>query len=338
MQRLWDVGLDLLWLEAFSNTLSQGVFDGVEVDVAVFTQAGVDHVGTHGSLAAYWAAKDRLFETVVRSNGVVVIDPTAPGADRILDIAARRQLKMVTTGAGQTVELTATTIRIGSHTLGGRMPVCETVMVQNLELAIGAALALELDMRQVAQACARLTGPPGRFQEVDLPAPFRIVIDAAHNADALEALLRELEVLTSGRLLLLIGSVGTADLVRWEPLGEVADVFADIVVITDESPYRLDAATIRAAIRRGCPRAVEIPDRREGVQWLVAQARPGDTVVVAGRADEDFVVDEHGAVPYPIDAELLRAAVGSPSSARPVNREGDQASDQLGVQDAGPPS
>ena len=144
---------------------------------------------------------------------------------------------------------------------------------------------------------------------MELGTPFRILIDSAHNGDALEASLGEWRSRTAGRLLVVVASVGSSDSSRWEPIGEVAHVLADVVVVTDESPHQGDAARIREAILRGCPHGVEIPDRAEAIDWVVAQAQPGDAVIVTGRADEDFVIDEHGTVAYPTDAELLTAAV-----------------------------
>ena len=244
-RRLWECGVDVLWTEAFSYALGEGLLDDLPVDVALFTQAGTDHLGAHGSLAAYLAAKDRLFDRVVASDGVAVVDPRAPGADRVLSIAARRGLPVITTGPGQRVELTADTLRVGSRRHRSPVPFTSPVLARNLELAVAGALALGIDETTVAEACRSVTAPPGRFEVLETGASFRIVVDAAHNADALEHSLGEIRRDTPGRVLVLVASVGTADRHRWEALGEVADVLADVVVVTDESPHGCDPGEIR---------------------------------------------------------------------------------------------
>ena len=56
-------------------------------------------------------------------------------------------------------------------------------------------------------------------------------------------------------------------------------------------------------------RAIDIADRQAAIDWVITNATDGDTVIVAGRADEDFLIDEHGSVSYPTDAELLADSV-----------------------------
>jgi UDP-N-acetylmuramoyl-L-alanyl-D-glutamate--2,6-diaminopimelate ligase len=154
---------------------------------------------------------------------------------------------------------------------------------------------------------------PGRLERLNVDVGYDIVVDAAHNGSGLEATLLHLRGETQGRLLALIASVGTADRNRWESIGEAASVLADLVVVGDESPYRRDPAEIRAGLISGCPDAAEVPDRAEAVQWLVDRAEPGDTVLLAGRADEDFRVISTGREPYPTDAELVARALAQQS-------------------------
>ncbi len=321
--RLWSSGHELLWAEGFSYALQEGLVDALPVDVAAFTQIGSDHLGSHRSLASYWASKERLFQSILRSDGVAVVDPDAAGADRVMSIVERRGVSLVTTGPRGMVDLDASGVRIGDRSIPCTTGLTESVMVENARLALGCCVALGLDMDSIVAAVSTLTSPPGRFQEIHHGTDHRIVIDSAHNADALEASLGELRSQTDGRILLVVASVGSADETRWEPLGEVADVMADVVVVTDESPYRGSADRIRAAIRRGCPRAVDLPDRRAAIAHVLAEARPGDIVMIAGRADEDFLVDDGGSVPFPTDAELIHEALlrSGRLDAGSVNRE-----------------
>ncbi len=307
--RLWSSGHELLWAEGFSYALQEGLVDALPVDVAAFTQIGSDHLGSHRSLASYWASKERLFQSILRPDGVAVIDPDAAGADRVMSVVERRGISLVTTGPRGMVDLHASGVRIGDRLIPCTIGLTEAVMLENARLALGCCVALGLDMDSIVEAVSALASPPGRFEEIHHGTDHRIVIDSAHNADALEASLHELRKQTEGRILLVVASVGSADETRWEPLGEVAEVMADVVVVTDESPYRGSADRIRAAIRRGCPRAADLPDRRAAIAHVLAEARPGDIVMIAGRADEDFLVDDGGSVPFPTDAELIYEAL-----------------------------
>lgn len=313
-KRLWALGVQSLWAEAFSNALRKGLLDQLPVDVAIFTQLGVDHISVHGSLAGYWAAKERLFTTVLSDDGVVVLNPSANGADRILAIAEAREVRVVTTGPGNMIELGDGFLSLEGERFETQLPFLEEVMVRNLELVIGASLQAGVDPANIARNLSCLTFPPGRFMEVEVDAEYQLVIEAAHNGDALEVSLNHWRQQTSGRLLVLLASVGSSDEERWEPLGEVADVLGDVIVVTDESPYGNHAEKIRSALLRGSPRAIEIPDRVEAIGWLLDHAEPGDVVMLMGRADEAFVVGRAGSVAFPSDESLVRSHLAGSQS------------------------
>ena len=61
--RSWrDDGADAVAMEVSSHGLDQGRVNGVAFDVALFTNLTRDHLDYHGTMAAYGAAKARLFE------------------------------------------------------------------------------------------------------------------------------------------------------------------------------------------------------------------------------------------------------------------------------------
>ena len=109
------------------------------------------------------------------------------------------------------------------------------------------------------------------------------------------AVLASLRGLGPGRLLVVVGAGGDRDPGKRPLMGAVAAELADVVVVTDDNPRTEEPATIRAAIMAGAQDAnlrgatstlVEIGDRRAAIAHAVADARPGDTVVVAGKGDE----------------------------------------------------
>ena len=67
-------------------------------------------------------------------------------------------------------------------------------------------------------------------------------------------------------------------------MGEVATRLADLAVLTSDNPRSEDPLAILAEMEQ--PTAVLLPDRREAIAYAVGQARPGDTVVVAGKGHE----------------------------------------------------
>ncbi|MEK8224927.1 cyanophycin synthetase [Oerskovia sp. M15] len=82
-------------------------------------------------------------------------------------------------------------------------------------------------------------------------APPRVVVDFAHNADALGLALGALRPTTAGRLVVVFGATGDRDKGKRPRMGAVAVEGADVVVVTDDDPHGEDPAAIRAEVLAG---------------------------------------------------------------------------------------
>ena len=74
LSRLAKEGVDHLAVEASSHGLDQYRLDGVALSIAAFTNLSRDHLDYHGSMAAYRAAKRRLFEELLPAEGTAVLN------------------------------------------------------------------------------------------------------------------------------------------------------------------------------------------------------------------------------------------------------------------------
>jgi len=91
-----------------------------------------------------------------------------------------------------------------------------------------------------------------------------------------------------------LGCGGDRDRTKRAVMGEVAARDADVLVVTDDNPRSEDPADIRAAMlvgARAVPGSdaadiVEIGDRAQAIGWAVHAAKPGDTVLLAGKGHE----------------------------------------------------
>jgi UDP-N-acetylmuramoyl-L-alanyl-D-glutamate--2,6-diaminopimelate ligase len=142
-----------------------------------------------------------------------------------------------------------------------------------------------------ADGISSLTSVPGRCEPVHAGQPFTAIVDYMHNTAGQHALLPYLRSMATGRLILVIGATGGRDRGKRRPLGHVAATYADIVIVTDESPEDEDPAALRADVLDGArdaghARVLEEPDRHRALEIAVSAARPGDVVVVSGRGSD----------------------------------------------------
>ncbi|HEX2862998.1 MAG TPA: cyanophycin synthetase, partial [Deinococcales bacterium] len=112
----------------------------------------------------------------------------------------------------------------------------------------------------------------------------------AHTGASLQAALGALRPTTPGRLILVIGAAGERDVTRRTSLARVAAGAADLTVFTEEDHRTEPLDAILDLMSRTCLEAggacVSVGDRREAIRHAFGLARPGDTVLLAGKGHE----------------------------------------------------
>jgi UDP-N-acetylmuramoyl-L-alanyl-D-glutamate--2,6-diaminopimelate ligase len=309
-------GVEAVSLEAFVGILADGLFERVEVDVAVCTGLERDHIDVHGSVEAYWNAKLRLFREYLRPDGVAILATDCLRGDLVRAAAAERGIRVVEVGTGGDVRLEDTENRSGR--LHGTLvidedrhpvvlPTVHTIAVTNLLLATTVVIALGGDPTRVTEALGSVEPPPGRLQVIAERDGVTAMVDTAHNPGALRTALHAVRPTTEGRLILVFGAGGERDRGKRREMGEIAGELADLVILTDDNPRREPPARIRTEVRAGCPECLEIPRRPEAIIAAVLMARPGDTILVAGKGDETEQIVARGRIPHDDRVALHRA-------------------------------
>jgi UDP-N-acetylmuramoyl-L-alanyl-D-glutamate--2,6-diaminopimelate ligase len=95
-------------------------------------------------------------------------------------------------------------------------------------------------------------------------------------------------------------------------MGEIAVRRADRVYVTDDNPRSEDPAAIRMAILAAAPGAIEIGDRAAAIRQAIADLRPGDVLLIAGKGHETGQIVGDRTLPFSDQAEV-RAALGEKS-------------------------
>ena len=303
LARLKAAGAQVVTMEVSSIGLAQDRVNGAKLDVALFTNLTRDHLDYHGTMAAYGAAKARLFAWSTLLAAVINTDDDFGKGlvDQMRDHAASR-LTYGLSGA----EITATSITMmpSGMTLGIATPwgrgelktsLVGTFNASNLLGTLGVLLASGVPLDDALAAMAALTAPPGRMERLGGGDQPLVVIDYAHTPDALEQVLTAIRpsVGHGGSLVCVFGAGGDRDPGKRPEMGRVAATLADRVVVTSDNPRSEDPTTIAMAIAQGV-RAVgnrhwilEV-DRAKAIHGAIAAGRPGDVIVLAGKGHETY--------------------------------------------------
>ena len=307
---------DSFVLEASSHALDQERLAGLELDVAVFTNLGRDHLDYHSDLESYARAKERLFEHL-KPGGTAVIHAADPASERMLAAAKRRTDRVVTYGVGSSYDLSAVLHDAGpsgSHVFlegmgiprtGLFLPLVGRHNVENALAALAATLLLEASPSRALEGLASISPPPGRLERVDTPNHrFQVFIDYAHTPEALANVLGTLRglmehpedgedhALIEGRLLCLFGCGGDRDTEKRAPMGAVVGEYADLAIVTSDNPRHEDPDAIIRDVLLGfedSPADVVVePDRRAAIRQALRLAEPNDVLLIAGKGHETW--------------------------------------------------
>lgn len=291
-------GVSACAVEVSSHAVHQRRVDGTRFRAMAFTNLGHDHLDYHRNMEEYYATKAAMFSVDRAQIAVVNVDDpygrrlaadstrttwTCSTVDPLADVYVDN-VSCSRTGSRFTAHTPRGAARVHLQTLGPHQ-------IANAALAVACLVADGVAIDAVADGISALKNVPGRCEPVHAGQSFTAIVDYMHNTAGQRALLPYLRSLTDGRLILVIGATGGRDPSKRQPLGEVAASYADVVIVTDESPEDDDPATLRADVLAGArhtgrARVVEEPDRRRAFEVAVAAAQPGDVVVVAGRGSD----------------------------------------------------
>jgi UDP-N-acetylmuramoyl-L-alanyl-D-glutamate--2,6-diaminopimelate ligase len=292
-------GVSAVVMEVSSHALVLGRVGGVRFSAAGFTNLGRDHLDFHGDLENYFQAKAMLFDGRAERDVVTVDDDAGrrlaglrPGAATV-SISGPADWRATDVAPGPDGGSTFTLTGPGGHSWPARVRLPGRFNVANAVLAVALLDAVGVPVETALEGIAG-TVVPGRMEPVDAGQPFVAVVDYAHTPDAVATALAALRSGTAGRLITVLGCGGDRDPGKRPGMGAAAAEGSDVLLATDDNPRSEDPAVIRAAMLAGVQSVPpdrraevhEVAGRRAALAAAVALARPGDTLLVAGKGHE----------------------------------------------------
>jgi len=308
MAGLERMGITHAAFEASSHGLSQYRTEGVPVAAAAFTNFSRDHLDYHETMHAYFEAKMRLFEDVLEPGAAAVVWADDPKSDDVIARCVARGLKVLTVGAkGETLRLIKReTTRLGQKlTIAAAGKTHEVTLsligayqAANALTAAGLVIATGGRVEETLANLGRVHPVRGRLERAVISkAGAPVYVDYAHTPDAIESAIEALRP-HAARLVVVLGAGGDRDRGKRAEMGSVAARLADRVIVTDDNPRNEDPAAIRRDILAGAAGAEEVAGRRDAIRLAIAEAGPGDIVLVAGKGHEQGQIVGDRVLPF----------------------------------------
>ena len=319
-----EADADTAFMEVSSHALDQGRVNGVDFDVAVFTNLSLDHLDYHRNLQDYFQAKEKLF--LFKSlRAAVVNSDDAHGRALLRSLPAG--IEAISYGLSTGPDRSAPPL-VEATLLPGAEPVLDITcpwgngqlrpgVTGNFNagniLAVVSVLGLAgFPLDRILEKLDNIGPVPGRMESYRRADGARIVVDYAHTPAALGQALAGLKEYCDGRLICVFGCGGDRDRNKRPLMGEVAQELCDDVILTDDNPRHESGDDIIGDILSGMTganaAAVE-RNRSRAIELALEQAGPGDVVLIAGKGHE--TCQEVAGKRYPFsDRQQVRCLLG----------------------------
>ena len=292
-------GVNYAFLEASSHGLSQYRLSGLNVKVAVFTNLSHDHLDYHNEKENYFAMKKRLFTEVLSINGMTVLNKDIKEFNELFLLSCSKNV--ITYGFdndadvcildnkleknGQIIKLLIDNIKyeLQVKLYGG-------FQSYNIACVVSIMIALGFNVSGVIEYLNNLKLQVKGRMEVIFKDKSVIIVDYAHTPDALLKSLCDIKAhfINHKRVIIVFGCGGDRDKEKRKLMGKIAEKYANLVIVTNDSPRFEDPTLIRSMIIAGCPNAIAIPDREKAIRYAISILNDNTILLISGKGHEAY--------------------------------------------------
>lgn len=299
-------------LEVTSHALVQSRTWGVDFDTVLLTNVTGDHIEYHGGFEEYQEAKTLLFKNLLNSprkskHPRVSILNADDESFPLFDVIPSEE--KITYGL-QSGSYYASNIKLGAEGTDFTLNTPDSQIdlhmnlpgVPNVYNALSVAcvaLTEHIPLDVVKQVFADTEPVPGRYELIREGQSFHVVVDYAHNIDAVRGVLTMYSEITKSigsKLIVVFGATGGGrDKAKRPVIGKLLDILSDVVILTSDDPYEEDEWEIITMVAEGIVRNEgekywKIPSRREAIRTALFMAKKDDIVLIAGKGAEPIQI------------------------------------------------
>lgn len=304
-------------MEVSSHALSLQRTEAIKFSAVGLSNITEDHLDFHGSIKNYQAAKARLFFELAHEDTHIVLPDMHPFGEQAnmcknLKLYGPTSTEISFSRVNFTRDATTFLLHIHNQKHEVTLPFLGDFHVFNASLAASLALSLGVAPENIVHGLKACPLVPGRLEPIATTKCMGVFVDFAHTPDGLRKVLTTLRQLKPASLIVVFGCGGDRDQTKRPLMGSIAEQLADVVIITDDNPRHEAPGQIRSAIIGGTTKglAIEIPDRKEAIEFALTHAKKNDIVIIAGKGHETYQIYGDDKQPFN-DAQEARKVLES---------------------------
>ena len=287
-------------IEASSHGLKQSRLNSINFHSGIFTNLSHDHLDYHLTMKDYLESKLILFKKLVKQKGFIITCSDIPEFRFLNKISKKHKIKLLTYGAsGNTIKIISIKVlekftELKINVLGKifvlKLNLIGKFQIENFLSAILACYSCGISFKKIFKVCSKISNPPGRMEIIKKFSKI-IIIDYAHTPDALKKTIEEVSNFFKKEVNLVFGCGGGRDQSKRKIMGKIAYRYCKKTYITNDNPRQEDPRRIISEIKKGCPIATVIPNRKKAIKKAIHSLKE-EVLLIAGKGHENYQINK----------------------------------------------
>ncbi len=255
IDRVHKYNLDFFIMEVSSHSIIQNRIDGIDFSLKIFTNLSQDHLDYHKTMQEYKQAKEQFFQ------------------DDTLKIINKKY------------NLSINSNNAYFYPLEKKYPtkLKGDFNQENFQAGIlGVSKLLNKNIDEIAKIAYEFNGIAGRMEEVK----DKIIIDFAHTPDGMQKVLSSIKE----NKIVVFGAGGDRDKSKRKIMGEIADKYANYIILTNDNPRCENENEIINDIKKGIKNTPYeiILDRKEAIKKALL-LQNNQYIFILGKGAENYI-------------------------------------------------
>lgn len=314
MAEMVEAKTKYLIMEVSSHSLALGRVNGIEFDIAVFTNLTQDHLDFHKNMENYFNAKKMLFTSLsnnLKNNkkyaiinfddfyGKKLLEDKEITADKFAYSIYSKFGSLFLFCLANNILLSNASSSFDLESSFGNEKITVNHVglhnVYNILAVLCICSVVGINFKTLIKCLKNMAGAPGRFEKIKSNKDFSVIVDYAHTDDALKNVLSAINNLKPARIITVFGCGGNRDKTKRPKMAKVACQMSDFVFITLDNPREENPLEIIEDIENGAKEINKtnykvVIDRESAIKEAIGMAKTNDVVLIAGKGHEDYQI------------------------------------------------